>query len=47
MDATRAELVSTGECGYRDVVLLGQNIDVNGPDMHPKRNLCRAAQVSS
>jgi tRNA-2-methylthio-N6-dimethylallyladenosine synthase len=37
MDAIRTELVSIAEQNYREVVLLGQNIDAYGRDMYPKR----------
>jgi tRNA-2-methylthio-N6-dimethylallyladenosine synthase len=37
MDAVRAELVAIAEQGFREVVLLGQNVDAYGRDLYPKQ----------
>lgn len=37
MDAIRSEIVAAAKDGFREVVLLGQNIDAYGRDMYPKR----------
>lgn len=37
MDAVRKEIEQLASAGYREVVLLGQNIDAYGRDMYPKR----------
>lgn len=37
MDAIRRELVGLASEGYREVVLLGQNVDAYGRDLYPRR----------
>lgn len=37
LDAVRAEVQQVASEGYREVVLLGQNIDAYGRDMYPKK----------
>lgn len=37
MEAIRAEMEALGKEGYREVVLLGQNVDAYGRDLYPRR----------
>ncbi len=36
-ESIREEIQALGKVGYREVCLLGQNVDAYGRDMHPKR----------